>query len=282
MFIQKILPLTWGFLPFLFSHCFLSLFLPLFQLARGELQKSCSRTSVGLLEGSCQVPCQCRPYPPLPPPPPPPPPPRLLAPTANWRRGQLPSQDIGDQKHGEIASHWLNAIHGAFNCIPDNTLEKRNGDPCTGNKEEDAFLGKPCSSGHLVTDGPCRAVGLSHQSSPRDGRLKPLRKEENGTSRGEYAMSSRCKQQVVETNNTGPTMHWPLAKSGAGRLTSPARVQSFPSSLIIALYNCSPSANAVLILSWDNNKLKSGSQAVAQMKRRPSGPYGSNEMGWRG
>ncbi|XP_026146828.1 proline-rich membrane anchor 1 isoform X3 [Carassius auratus] len=34
-------------------------------------------------------------------------------------------------------------------------------------------------------------------------KRKPLRKEENGTSRGEYAMSSRCKQQVVETNNTG-------------------------------------------------------------------------------
>ncbi|KAG9282973.1 proline-rich membrane anchor 1 [Astyanax mexicanus] len=34
-------------------------------------------------------------------------------------------------------------------------------------------------------------------------KRKPLRKEENGTSRGEYAMSSRCTQQVVETNNTG-------------------------------------------------------------------------------
>ncbi|KAL1253695.1 hypothetical protein QQF64_015924, partial [Cirrhinus molitorella] len=65
----------------LVSHCFLSLFLPLFQFARGELQKTCSRTTVAPLEGSCQLPCQCRPYPPLPPPPPPPPPPRLLAPT---------------------------------------------------------------------------------------------------------------------------------------------------------------------------------------------------------
>ncbi|CAM4693504.1 unnamed protein product [Leuciscus chuanchicus] len=53
----------------------------LFIFARGELQKSCSRTTAALLEGSCQLPCQCRPYPPLPPPPPPPPPPRLLAPT---------------------------------------------------------------------------------------------------------------------------------------------------------------------------------------------------------
>ncbi|KAF7690601.1 hypothetical protein HF521_012405 [Silurus meridionalis] len=34
-------------------------------------------------------------------------------------------------------------------------------------------------------------------------KRKPLRKEENGTSRGEYAMSSRCKQTAVETNNTG-------------------------------------------------------------------------------
>lgn len=31
---------------------------------------------------------------------------------------------------------------------------------------------------------------------------KPLRKEENGTSRGEYAMSSRSKK-TVDTNNTG-------------------------------------------------------------------------------
>ncbi|XP_062857512.1 proline-rich membrane anchor 1 [Trichomycterus rosablanca] len=34
-------------------------------------------------------------------------------------------------------------------------------------------------------------------------KRKPLRKEENGTSRGEYAMSSHSKQQIVETNNTG-------------------------------------------------------------------------------
>ncbi|MCI4389743.1 hypothetical protein PGIGA_G00102070 [Pangasianodon gigas] len=34
-------------------------------------------------------------------------------------------------------------------------------------------------------------------------KRKPLRKEENGTSRGEYAMSSRCKQTAMETNNTG-------------------------------------------------------------------------------
>ncbi|XP_042602684.1 proline-rich membrane anchor 1-like isoform X2 [Cyprinus carpio] len=81
MFIRNLLPLSLGFLPFLLSQCFLSLFLPLFQFARGELQKSCSRTTVAPLEGSCQLPCQCRPYPPLPPPPPPPPPPRLLAPT---------------------------------------------------------------------------------------------------------------------------------------------------------------------------------------------------------
>uniref|UniRef100_A0AAZ3QBX9 Proline rich membrane anchor 1 n=1 Tax=Oncorhynchus tshawytscha TaxID=74940 RepID=A0AAZ3QBX9_ONCTS len=33
-------------------------------------------------------------------------------------------------------------------------------------------------------------------------KRKPLRKEENGTSRGEYAMSSRSKK-TVDTNNTG-------------------------------------------------------------------------------
>ncbi|XP_042565841.1 proline-rich membrane anchor 1 isoform X1 [Clupea harengus] len=34
-------------------------------------------------------------------------------------------------------------------------------------------------------------------------KRKPLRKEENGTSRGEYAMSSRTKTTTVETNSTG-------------------------------------------------------------------------------
>ncbi|TSR99382.1 Proline-rich membrane anchor 1 [Bagarius yarrelli] len=34
-------------------------------------------------------------------------------------------------------------------------------------------------------------------------KRKPMRKEENGTSGGEYAMTSRCKQTAVETNNTG-------------------------------------------------------------------------------
>ncbi|KAL4656383.1 proline-rich membrane anchor 1 [Arapaima gigas] len=32
-------------------------------------------------------------------------------------------------------------------------------------------------------------------------KRKPLRKEENGTSRGEYAMSSRCEKQGLDTNN---------------------------------------------------------------------------------
>jgi len=41
--------------------------------------------------------------------------------------------------------------------------------PCVNHaKREDVFIGKPCSLGHLVTDGPCRATGLSHQSCPRD------------------------------------------------------------------------------------------------------------------
>ncbi|XP_059354658.1 proline-rich membrane anchor 1 [Carassius carassius] len=158
MFIRNLLPLNLGFLPFLLSHCFLSLFLPLFQFARGELQKSCSRTTVAPLEGSCQLPCQCKPYPPLPPPPPPPPPPRLLAPTVApstvspitpWRREM------------EIL------VLGTVSCA------------------SVVFL--------LLTAIICyKAI-----------RRKPLRKEENGTSRGEYAMSSHCKQQVVETNNTG-------------------------------------------------------------------------------
>lgn len=41
--------------------------------------------------------------------------------------------------------------------------------PCVNHaKRKDVFIGKPCSLGHLMTDGPCRALGLSHQSCPRD------------------------------------------------------------------------------------------------------------------
>lgn len=41
--------------------------------------------------------------------------------------------------------------------------------PCVNHATpENVFIGKPCSLGHLVTDGPCRATGLSHQSCPRD------------------------------------------------------------------------------------------------------------------
>uniref|UniRef100_W5N5Z8 Proline rich membrane anchor 1 n=1 Tax=Lepisosteus oculatus TaxID=7918 RepID=W5N5Z8_LEPOC len=75
MLLRDILPLSLSSWPFLFGHCFLTSFLLLFQ---GELQKSCSRTIAEKASESCQLTCQCRPYPPLPPPPPPPPPPRLL------------------------------------------------------------------------------------------------------------------------------------------------------------------------------------------------------------
>ncbi|XP_059368762.1 proline-rich membrane anchor 1-like isoform X2 [Carassius carassius] len=126
--------------------------------ARGELQKSCSRTTVAPLEGSCQLPCQCRPYPPLPPPPPPPPPPRLLAPTV---APSTVSPITPWRKEMEILVLWTVSCASVV------------------------FL--------LLTAIICyKAI-----------KRKPLRKEENGTSRGEYAMSSRCKQQVVETNNTG-------------------------------------------------------------------------------
>ncbi|KAL6486467.1 hypothetical protein MHYP_G00058590 [Metynnis hypsauchen] len=81
MFVPNLPSTTLGVLPFLFNHCFLSLFLPLLQHAQGELQKSCSRSAAAPIEDICQLPCQCRRYPPLPPPPPPPPPPRLLTPT---------------------------------------------------------------------------------------------------------------------------------------------------------------------------------------------------------
>nr|XP_015206413.1 PREDICTED: proline-rich membrane anchor 1 isoform X3 [Lepisosteus oculatus] len=78
MLLRDILPLSLSSWPFLFGHCFLTSFLLLFQFTQGELQKSCSRTIAEKASESCQLTCQCRPYPPLPPPPPPPPPPRLL------------------------------------------------------------------------------------------------------------------------------------------------------------------------------------------------------------
>ncbi|XP_061075725.1 proline-rich membrane anchor 1-like isoform X2 [Conger conger] len=81
MLIRDILPLSLSFWPFLFGHCFFTSFLLLFQFTQGELQKSCSRAIAEKVSESCQLACQCRPYPPLPPPPPPPPPPRLLVST---------------------------------------------------------------------------------------------------------------------------------------------------------------------------------------------------------
>ncbi|KAJ8409067.1 hypothetical protein AAFF_G00240880 [Aldrovandia affinis] len=78
MLVQDILPLSLSCRPSLFGHCLLTSFFFLFQFARGELQKTCTRTAMGKVSESCQLSCQCRSYPPLPPPPPPPPPPRLL------------------------------------------------------------------------------------------------------------------------------------------------------------------------------------------------------------
>ncbi|KAL7871641.1 hypothetical protein SRHO_G00066240 [Serrasalmus rhombeus] len=158
MFVPNLPSTTLGVLPFLLNHCFLSLFLPLLQHAQGELQKSCSRSPAAPIEDVCQLPCQCRRYPPLPPPPPPPPPPRLLTPTV------APSTVPPMKPWGREVEIL---VLGTVSCA------------------SVVFL--------LLT------VIICYKAIKR----KPLRKEENGTSRGEYAMSSRCKQQVVETNNTG-------------------------------------------------------------------------------
>ncbi|XP_030628717.1 proline-rich membrane anchor 1 [Chanos chanos] len=158
MFIQNIASHSFGILPFVFNHCSLSLVLLLFQLVQGEFQRSCSQTLPKTVDGSCQLPCQCRPYPPLPPPPPPPPPPRLLIPSVSPT--SVPTQ-----------KPWMEDI-------------------------EILVLGSvSCASVVFLV----LLVIICYKAIKR----KPLRKEENGTSRGEYAMSSRSKQQVVETNNTG-------------------------------------------------------------------------------
>ncbi|XP_035379884.1 proline-rich membrane anchor 1 isoform X2 [Electrophorus electricus] len=146
MFIRNLLSLILRFLPFLINLCFFLVFLPLLQHAQGELQKSCSRTLAVPVEGFCQLPCQCRPYPPLPPPPPPPLPPRLLSPTV------APSTVPPMKPWGREAELL---VLGIVSCA------------------SVAFL--------LLTGIICyKAI-----------KRKPLRKEENGTSRGEYAMSSR-------------------------------------------------------------------------------------------
>lgn len=54
------------------------------QFTQGEPQSSCARNVAERAGESCQLACQCRPYPPLPPPPPPPPPPRLLVFTGKY------------------------------------------------------------------------------------------------------------------------------------------------------------------------------------------------------
>ncbi|XP_076873736.1 proline-rich membrane anchor 1 [Brachyhypopomus gauderio] len=158
MFIHNLLSLILGVLPFLINLCFLWVFLPLLQNAQGEIQKSCSQTLAVPGEEICQLPCQCRPYPPLPPPPPPPLPPRLLSPTV------APSTVPPMKPWGREAEILVLGIVICASVV---------------------FL--------LLTGIICyKAI-----------KRKPLRKEENGASRGEYAMSSRCKQQVVETNSTG-------------------------------------------------------------------------------
>ncbi|XP_061075733.1 proline-rich membrane anchor 1-like isoform X3 [Conger conger] len=153
MLIRDILPLSLSFWPFLFGHCFFTSFLLLFQFTQGELQKSCSRAIAEKVSESCQLACQCRPYPPLPPPPPPPPPPRLLVST------------VTGPTVPQMKPWWKEiVVLGTVGCA------------------SVAFL--------LLT------VIICYKAIKR----KPLRKEENGTSRGEYAMSSRNKK-TVDTNN---------------------------------------------------------------------------------
>ncbi|XP_075049465.1 proline-rich membrane anchor 1 isoform X2 [Mixophyes fleayi] len=68
------------FSPSLLIHCLTLPLAGLIQIAKAELQKTCSRSTVENLPSGCQQVCQCRPPPLLPPPPPPPPPPRLPVP----------------------------------------------------------------------------------------------------------------------------------------------------------------------------------------------------------
>nr|XP_015206412.1 PREDICTED: proline-rich membrane anchor 1 isoform X2 [Lepisosteus oculatus] len=120
MLLRDILPLSLSSWPFLFGHCFLTSFLLLFQFTQGELQKSCSRTIAEKASESCQLTCQCRPYPPLPPPPPPPPPPRLLV-------SQTPTEV---QAQG-VSLHWAWASHSqpCLDPVPGHALASRSVGP---------------------------------------------------------------------------------------------------------------------------------------------------------
>ncbi|XP_029589237.1 proline-rich membrane anchor 1 [Salmo trutta] len=155
MLVREILPLILGFSHFVFGHCFLTSFLLFSQFTQGEPQSSCARNVAERAGESCQLACQCRPYPPLPPPPPPPPPPRLLVFT------------VAPSTVPPMKPWWKEiVVLGTVGCA------------------SVAFL--------------LLMVIICYKAIKR----KPLRKEENGTSRGEYAMSSRSKK-TVDTNNTG-------------------------------------------------------------------------------
>ncbi|XP_068608506.1 LOW QUALITY PROTEIN: proline-rich membrane anchor 1 [Brachionichthys hirsutus] len=153
MLVPDLMPFTLSFLPFLFGHCLLSLFL---LSCQGELQRSCSRTAAEKVSEQCQLACTCRRYPPLPPPPPPPPPPRLLGTT------------VAEPIVPLMRPWWMEMdiiVLGTAGCA------------------SVVFL--------------LSAIIICYKAIKR----KPLRKEENGTSRGEYAMSIRNKK-AMGTNNT--------------------------------------------------------------------------------
>ncbi|XP_074091574.1 proline-rich membrane anchor 1 isoform X2 [Macrotis lagotis] len=141
--------------PSLLLHCALHPLWGFIQITHGELQKSCSKTTVEKGTESCQEICQCRRPPPLPPPPPPPPPPRLLSLTPP----------------------------NSTSCPPEDTWW----------------------SGLVIIIAVCCAtlvflvviVIICYKAIKR----KPLRKEENGTSGTEYAMTSSQNNKTVDVNN---------------------------------------------------------------------------------
>ncbi|XP_062899336.1 proline-rich membrane anchor 1 isoform X1 [Mobula hypostoma] len=150
----------------------------IFQLSQGELQKSGGESLFETEETtSCHEVCSCRP-PPLPPPPPPPPPPR-----------QSGSPIVKPTDYPPLKPWWTDmVIVIAVGCA---TL---------------AFLVvaviicyKAIKRQHwraALTGGPTQYTPGSGVSIPAGCNRKPMRKEENGTSRTEYAMTSQNNKMV--------------------------------------------------------------------------------------
>ncbi|XP_005986702.2 proline-rich membrane anchor 1 [Latimeria chalumnae] len=135
------------------------------EIAQGELQKTCSTSSVS---DNCQQICQCRPPPLLPPPPPPPPPPRLFV-------SSTPKNTFYP-----IEKPWLK--------IEDNWWTKMFEEPM-----RTVIIVAVC----FVTLASLLVVAIICYKAIK---RKPLRKEENGTSRVEYAMTSK-NNMIVDANN---------------------------------------------------------------------------------